>query len=124
MRTSITFRRLGRNLAGAGLALACAVNAAPAAAASQVRLAPPPVPGPAKLDLGRLSSPFDAAQARKAAGIADTAIDRSLQGGAATASVGFLCGLQPSTQTSGAAGALGIDREGRFLGAQLRLGFR
>lgn len=103
--------------------IALAALAAPALAEPQIRLAPPSTSTPPRLDLSRLASPYDAGQALKAAGIAHTAIDRSLQGQAATASLGFLCGMQPTTQTSGAAGAFGVDREGRFLGAQLRFGF-
>ena len=79
---------------------------------------------PLRLDLSQLASPYDEGQALKAAGIAHTSIDRSLGRRTATASVGFLCGLQPSTQTAGMAAARGVDHDGRFLGAQLRLGFR
>lgn len=104
--------------------MAAVAMTGPADAAPQVRLVPPSASAPPRLDLSRLGSPYDAGQALKAAGIAHTAIDRSLQGQAATASLGFLCGMQPTTQTSGAAGAFGVDREGRFLGAQLRVGFR
>lgn len=109
MRTFTAIRRLAPSLTAfsIGLSLACAATAAPP-----------------RLDLSRLASPYDAGQAMKAAGIAHTAIDHSLPGQAATASVGFLCGGQPNTGTSGAAGALGVDRDGRFVGAQLRLGFR
>jgi hypothetical protein len=57
------------------------------------------------------------------AGIARTALDRRFEGDAATASVGFLCGLQP-TEWTGGGGAMGVDHDGRFLGAQLRFGFR
>jgi hypothetical protein len=83
----------------------------------------PPAAAPARLDLSRLSSPYDAGQARKAAGIAQTAVERSFANRAA-ASVGFLCGLAPTSGASGGASALGVDRDGRFLGAQLRFGFR
>ena len=76
-----------------------------------------------RLDLSRLVSPYDEGQVLKAAGIARTSLDRSFNP-RASASLGFLCGGQPSTNTSGAAGALGVDRDGRFLGAQLRFGFR
>lgn len=105
------------------LAAACAAIAGPAAAEPQVRLSPPAASAPPRLDLSRLSSRYDAGQALKAAGIARTSIDHSLPSQAATASLGFLCGMQPTTETSGAAGAFGVDREGRFVGAQLRVGF-
>jgi hypothetical protein len=72
----------------------------------------------------RLSSRYDADQALRAAGVAHTALERGLSGDASSAAIGFLCGMQPSTQTHGAAGSLGVDTEGRFLGAQLRFGFR
>jgi hypothetical protein len=76
-----------------------------------------------RLDLSRLASRFDTGQAWRDAGVARTSLDRSLRPGAA-ASVGLLCGLQPSSQASGGASALGVDHDGRFLGAQLRFGFR
>jgi hypothetical protein len=125
MDDRIVIRRLGRRLArpSVGALLACAVIAGPAAA-QQIRLHPPAASASPQLDLSRLSSRYDAGQAMKAAGIAHTAIDHDLQGEAATASVGLLCGLQPNTGTAGAPGALGVDRDGRFLGAQLRFGFR
>lgn len=118
VRTVTAVRRLGRPFAAfwAGPLLVCAAIAGPAEAA-------PPATAPPRLDLSRLASPYDAGQALKAAGIAHTSLDRSLLNNAATASLGFLCGGPPSTGTSGAAGALGYDSDGRFLGAQLRFGF-
>lgn len=109
----------------AQLAVAAAVLGAvagPAAAETPIRLEPTTPVRPA-VQL-RLSSPYDAGQALKAQGVARTSLDRSLQGEASRASVGFLCGMQPSTQSHGGAGALGVDTEGRFLGAQLKFGFR
>lgn len=107
------------------VAAASLVLAAPQLAAAQTLASTQALPAAAtRLDLSRLSSPYDAAQALKAAGVAHTSIDRRLQDKAATASVGFLCGVQPTPQVYGAAGALGVDHDGRFLGAQLRLGFR
>lgn len=41
-----------------------------------------------------------------------------------TGSVGFLCGLQPGHNESGAAAAYGTDPHGRFLGARFSLAFR
>lgn len=78
----------------------------------------------APLDLRRLSSPYDAGQALKAAGIARTSLDRSLGRSEATASFGLLCGLTQTPDVHGGANAFGYDREGRFLGAQLHLAFR
>jgi hypothetical protein len=94
------------------------------AAQAQVA-APTPQPAtPLRLDLGRLASPYDEGQALKAAGVARTSLDRSFGDRGARASVGFLCGLQPQGATSGGMAAMGVDHDGRFLGAQLRLGFR
>jgi hypothetical protein len=118
VRNSITSRRLSLTALSAGLLLAGAARAAP------ISLNPTSANAQPRLDLSRLASPYDAGQAMKAAGIAQTAIDHSLPGKDATASVGFLCGGQPNTGASGASGALGTDRDGRFVGAQLRLGFR
>lgn len=92
--------------------------------AGPIRAEPAAVPdAPARLNLSRLASRFDAGQALKLAGIARTSVDRSLDPHA-TASLGFLCGAAPQSETRGPAGALGADHDGRFLGAQLRLGFR
>jgi hypothetical protein len=113
--------RLRRLVPPAGLllaTLACGARAEP-----PVRLAPPPAL-PARLALRLPPSPYDSQQALKAAGIARTGLDHSFAGAAATASVGFLCGLAPAEAAVGAAGARGVDHDGRFLGAQLRLGFR
>lgn len=104
----------------AALALSC-VFAGAAAAETPIRLDPPGVRMPLTI---RLSSPYDAGQTQRKQGIARTSLDRNLQGEASTASIGFLCGMSPSTQTHGGAGALGVDTEGRFLGAQLKFGFR
>jgi hypothetical protein len=101
--------------------------AAPALAEPVVPARSAPVrsaPAPARLDLSRLASRYDAARATRAPGVARTSIDRSLSGDAATASLGLLCGVQPAPDVRGAASALGSDRDGRFLGAQLRVGFR
>ncbi|MDB5448441.1 MAG: hypothetical protein JWQ97_3758 [Phenylobacterium sp.] len=76
------------------------------------------------LDLSRLRSPYDGSRDLKASGIARTALDRNFSGRRSTASVGFLCGLQPAPVASGGAAAYGVDPHGRFLGAQLRFGFR
>jgi hypothetical protein len=107
----------------AGLAAATGlVVAAPATAAESSM----PAAGAAtpRLDLSRLSSPYDEGQALKAAGVARTSVDRRFEDRPGSLSAGFLCGANPQTQTSGGVGALGLDRDGRFLGAQLKLGFR
>ena len=115
---------LSRHLGCALTALAGGLVLAGGATAAPISLSPTSANAQPRLDLSRLASPYDAGQAMKAAGVAHTAIDHSLPGQGATASVGFLCGGQPNTGTSGASGALGNDADGRFVGAQLRLGFR
>ena len=70
-------------------------------------------------------APADAeAHALKVAGIAKTAVDRRLASDALVGSLGFLCGLQPGAERTGAAAARGVDPAGRFVGAKLRLSFR
>ena len=56
-------------------------------------------------------------------GVAQTSVGRKLGSDGLTASAGFLCGLQPSYLSDGAAGAHGYDPNGRFLGAKLSLPF-
>jgi len=58
------------------------------------------------------------------AGIAKTSLDHSFARRGADGSVGFLCGLQPKAVTEGAAGAYGVDPQGRFLGVKLHMTFR
>jgi len=65
-----------------------------------------------------------AAHALKRAGIVRTAVDRRLAGDDLTGSLGFLCGIQPGADRTGAAAARGVDPTGRFLGAKLSLAFR
>jgi len=84
---------------------------------------------PPDLDLSRLRLPPAMAYELRAAGLARTALERPLgrahgTDAAASAAVGFLCGRQPAAVTSGGAAAYGVDPHGRFLGAQLRFGFR
>ena len=62
------------------------------------------------------------ANALRQAGIAKTSVDRSFAG-KATASLGFLCGLQPRADEA-IGSAHGFDSQGRFLGAKLSLPFR
>lgn len=62
------------------------------------------------------------AHALRQAGIAKTSVDHSFAN-KATASLGFLCGLQPrADETIGS--AHGFDTQGRFLGAKLSFAFR
>ena len=58
------------------------------------------------------------------AGIAKTSIDHNFERRGVEGSVGFLCGLQPKAVTAGAAGAYGVDPQGRFLGLKLHMTFR
>ncbi len=93
------------------------------AARPQVEAAPPTV----NLNDPRLFlAPRDAeAYALRRAGIARTSVDRRFaQDDELTGSLGFLCGLQPGAERSGAAAARGHDPSGRFLGAKLSLAFR
>ena len=56
-------------------------------------------------------------------GVARTAIDhrfdKQVEG-----SLGYLCGRKPDEITAGAAGARGVDHDGRFLGVQLKMSLR
>lgn len=63
-------------------------------------------------------------QVSRIPGVAKTAVEygRTKDGGAAS-SVGFLCGLKPSADRSGAGQAYGVDPTGRFVGAKLRVAF-
>ncbi|THD61385.1 hypothetical protein [Phenylobacterium sp.] len=57
---------------------------------------------------------------------AKTAVDHHFgpgDAGGATASAGFLCGLQPGHGDNGGAAAYGIDPHGRFVGAKLSFAF-
>lgn len=62
------------------------------------------------------------ANALRQAGIARTSVDRSFAN-KATASLGFLCGLQPRADAA-IGSAHGFDSQGRFLGAKLSFAFR
>lgn len=57
------------------------------------------------------------------AGVARTSVERRL-GGSSVLGAGFLCGLKPGDESSGARGAYGYDPNGRFLGAKLSFSFR
>jgi hypothetical protein len=116
-------------LAAFALAMAGAAQAAPPA------LAPLPSYGavtePASrpaMDLSEVRTPralsFAQANALRAAGLAQTAVDHRFARKDLVGSVGFLCGLQPGANSDGAASALGVDPQGRFLGAKLSYAFR
>ncbi|CAN5523344.1 hypothetical protein BH10PSE5_BH10PSE5_20490 [soil metagenome] len=62
------------------------------------------------------------AHALRQAGIAKTSVDHSFAG-KTTASLGFLCGLQPRADEA-IGSAHGFDSQGRFLGAKLSFAFR
>ena len=64
------------------------------------------------------------AEPARPAGVARTSIDYRFDGDGLDGSLGFLCGLQPSAATSGAAAATGVDPHGRFLGVKLHMIFR
>lgn len=63
-------------------------------------------------------------QTPRPAGVAKTSIDHSFERRGLDGSVGFLCGIQPKAVTDGAAGAYGVDPQGRFLGVKLHMTFR
>ena len=87
--------------------------------------------GPAR-PTADLANPLDAlaptaiqASSVESAVFARTAVDhRFSRRDDVTGSVGFLCGLQPGHNETGAAAAYGADPHGRFLGAKLSFAFR
>lgn len=107
-------------LLGALLALA----AGAAAAEPAIMLKPQATPA---LDLSRPNADFAPVYSKapppRLPGIAQTAIDRRLDDDV-MGSVGFMCGLKPGAEKSGAAAAHGYDPTGRFVGARLKLAFR
>ena len=113
-------------------ALAGSANAQPASAAdilAQAIVAAPrdrlasPVKGSA-LDLTRPHAARFGQANPLPAGIAKTSVDHRFEDDEATASLGYLCGLNPGQKMSGAAGAAGYDPMGKFLGAKLSIAFR
>jgi hypothetical protein len=56
-------------------------------------------------------------------GIARTSIERRFDARTEGA-FGYLCGRKPDEQTYGAAGARGVDHDGRFLGVKLKMTLR
>src|SRR5690242_17829973 len=110
-----------------GLALGLMAGAAQAEALSSSQaLAAAVRPGLADTPAVKLSLDAKSAEiyALRRAGIARTAIDRRLSSEDVTGALGFLCGIQPGAQRSGAAAARGVDPSGRFVGAKLSLAFR
>jgi len=117
----------GRHVGGWAVAvvLALAAGTAEAQTTSQA-LAQAVRPGRGEAPAVRISLTPEAAAAHalKRAGIARTAVDRRLAGDDLTGALGFLCGIQPGADRSGAAAARGVDPTGRFVGAKLSLAFR
>ena len=75
-------------------------------------------------DLGRaVFAPRRLVEVSRIPGIAKTSVDYRLSKDGAVGSLGFLCGLKPSADRSGAAQAYGVDATGRFVGAKLRVAF-
>ena len=67
---------------------------------------------------------YAAMHTARIAGITKTSVEsRFGVGDQAKGEAGFLCGLLPHPDTSGAAAAFGHDPDGRFVGAKLRLAF-
>ena len=91
-------------------------------------MAPKPAisrPGDAPNATVTLAAPYAEAYAMRVAGIAKTSVDSRLaKDNDVTGSLGFLCGLQPGAQRSGAAAARGYDPNGRFLGAKLSIALK
>lgn len=63
------------------------------------------------------------AQASRIPGVARTSVDYRLDKDGAVGSLGFLCGLKASSDRAGAAQAYGVDPNGRFVGAKVRVTF-
>jgi hypothetical protein len=107
-----------------GLALAVAG----AAAADPLREAVRPGAKPsaeAARDLAAAAfAPLPEAERLRRAGIAKTSLDYAGPADGVTGSLGFLCGLKPGAERTGAATARGYDPHGRFVGAKLSFAFR
>jgi hypothetical protein len=121
-RTS--FRRYLPALAVA-LAMGAGMARAESAAASKA-MSRPPSPAAAALAQAAFAAPQPYAQALQSRmdGVVRTSVEQRF--GArdnAVGEAGFLCGLLPHPDTTGAAAAFGHDPDGRFVGAKLRLAF-
>ena len=113
----------------AGPSLAAGLMLAGAAqSAAPISLTPIAATSPASLDpaLQRnlLALRYAPGEPTPQAGVARTAIDRSLGKGGVTASAGFLCGRGAGPDNNGAATERGYDPEGRFVGAKLSISFK
>jgi len=62
------------------------------------------------------------AEAPRPTGVARTSIESRFD--RVTGALGYLCGRKPDLVTAGAAGARGVDHDGRFLGVQLKMSLR
>jgi hypothetical protein len=95
------------------------------AAESAILLKPAAAP---TIDLARPVAAFAPTYAEapppRIRGVARTSIDRQLDGDDVLGSLGFMCGLKPGAEKSGAAAAHGYDPTGRFVGARLKFTFR
>ncbi len=111
------------------LSLACAGHAAAEVATPILSLENAAGAIPAKrLNLSRPTAEADPAYAQalawRAAGVARTSVEMSFAQSGAKAALGFICGLQPSQYSSGAAAMNGYDPHGRFVGAKLSFALR
>jgi hypothetical protein len=113
-------------------AQAQALNLSLPATAATAPLAYSPLPSAPAKAVPDLANPLDP-QARPVlqtnaldtAVFARTAVDHRFEGKTnATASLGFLCGLQPGHNDTGGAAAYGVDPHGRFVGARFSIAFR
>src|SRR6059058_273262 len=65
-----------------------------------------------------------AAEAARPAGVAKTSIETRFDRDRVAGALGYLCGRKADLATAGAAGARGVDHDGRFLGVQLKMSLR
>jgi hypothetical protein len=101
-----------------------AAGAAQAGTAEALRAAVYRGPQPTSAVASTIVLPaLDTAPSRPA-GVAKTSIDHSFARRGLDGSLGFLCGLQPKPDNDGAAGAYGVDPQGRFVGVKLHMSVR
>ena len=106
--------------------LAVVAAAAVAAAADPLRdavRAEPPATAEARDLAAAAFKPLSEAELLRRRGIAKTSVDYTDRDGL-TGSLGFLCGLKPGAERTGAAAARGYDPSGRYVGAKLSFAFR
>jgi hypothetical protein len=113
----VTFGIILAAVATAGVARAESVPAKPAANIEAMRNALAAATRRDPLDL-TYSHPGQPAPD----GVARTSVERRLSGNSVFGA-GFLCGLKPGDESSGARGAYGYDPNGRFVGAKLSFAF-